>query len=144
MSRTLSQIVGSSVLLVDSHADSLFLTTAVLQHLQLSVIPVASVRQAIQALQRFDPDILISELRLPDEDGYALMRKVKAHYNGRERHLPAIALTTQTSDEAKTKALAAGFCRYLTKPYQIDTLAEVLLQLSDASTQALGNCRCCA
>jgi len=143
MSYTTSQVVGLRVLVVGSNEDSLFLVAAALEVLQVNVLAVKSAREALRALRHFQPELLISELCLPEEDGYSLMRKVKAYLDCQKRQIPAIALTTQVSPEAQAQAYSVGFCRHLAKPYDLQALVEMIVQLAGAKPLLLGSCQCC-
>lgn len=138
-----SQIADLRVLIVDNHEDSLELATIALECFHANVLAVRSAKQAMQALHSFQPAILISELHLPEEDGYSLMRKARAYLNGQRRQVFGIALTTQVSEEAKVKAFAVGFCQHIAKPYSIETLIESVAQLSESGNCRFGNYQCC-
>jgi len=119
-----SLLDGLQVLIVDSNPDSASLLALIFEQDGVEILVAASANEAIDILQQNKPDLLISELRLPGEDGYSLIRKVKAIELERKIQLPAIALTTSTSDRDRDDALAAGFCKYLSKPFNIDELIE--------------------
>jgi len=111
---------------VDSNPDSASLLALIFEQDGVEILVAASANEAIDILQQNKPDLLISELRLPGEDGYSLIREVKAIELERKIQLPAIALTTSTSDRDRDDALAAGFCKYLSKPFNDrELLAEV-------------------
>ena len=107
-------LAGVRVLFVDDEADSRELASTVLGTSGAEVVTVASGYEALGELSRAVPDVLISDIAMPDVDGYQLMRSV------RERRLPvpAIALTALGRDEDRSEALAAGYEMYLTKPVQ--------------------------
>ena len=119
-----SLLDGLQVLIVDSDPDSTSLLALIFEQDGVEILVAASANEAIDILQQNKPDLLISELRLPGEDGYSLIREVKAIELERKIQLPAIALTTSTSDRDRDDALAAGFCKYLSKPFNIDELIE--------------------
>ena len=119
-----SLLDGLQVLIVDSDPDSTSLLALIFEQDGVEILVAASANEAIDILQQNKPDLLISELRLPGEDGYSLIRKVKAIEFERKIQLPAVALTTSTSDRDRDDALAAGFCKYLSKPFNIDELIE--------------------
>ncbi|WP_187329534.1 response regulator [Halomicronema hongdechloris] len=138
-------------MVVDGHEESLYLTASVLEGLDAEVLAVNSAQKALRKLPIFQPKILISELRLPDEDGYWLLGKVKAFADCHNLQIPAIALTTQASLAAEARALSVGFCRHIAKPYDFETLIETVAQLvetvaqfSEANPQKYGHCQDCA
>lgn len=137
------QMAGLRVLVVDSHGDSLDLVKVLLESYHANVLAVNSVGQAVQCLQNYRPDILISEIVLPDEDGYALVKKIKQHSDSRQYQIPAIALTTQVSQDAVLRAFSAGFCRHISKPYEFETLLETIAQLAKTGMSGIKNCQHC-
>jgi len=106
------------VLVVDDDADTRDVLTTVLEQYGAKVTAVASVDEALEALQQFQPDLLLSDLGMPEQDGYGLIRKVKAIEAEREEKIPAIALTAYTSDEERMRVLSAGFQMHLPKPVE--------------------------
>src|SRR5205814_1406070 len=87
-----------------------------------SVTCCASVKEALQAITANGsrPDVLISDIGMPDEDGYSLIRKIRSGENG--HRLPAIALTAYAKAEDGTRLLAAGFDRHVAKPFEREDL----------------------
>lgn len=106
---------GLRVLVVDDEVDARDLVAICLTQCGADVTAVGSVEEAIAAVEQLPPSILVSDIGLPGEDGYELIRQVKT-LTGRGRQTPAIALTAFARDEDKTRALAAGFQMYLSKP----------------------------
>ncbi|MEB3212333.1 MAG: response regulator [Leptolyngbyaceae bacterium] len=128
------------VLIVDNHQDSLEIAAEVLKaDCNAYVFAVNTAQQAYNAVSIFQPDLLISELCLPEEDGYVLIEKLKRYMADQNHYIPAIALTTQVSLEAKARAFAAGYCHHIAKPYDFETLAKTVLWLttSDAPMFAI-------
>ncbi len=126
--RLRSQVLsGLHVLLVDDDQDTLELLSAALTQRSASVTAVQSAAEAIASIREGRPDLLISDIAMPGEDGHELMRKVLA-LNLVPR-LPAIAITAYAKEEDRDRALAAGYERYLAKPVElrdfIATVAEV-------------------
>ncbi|MCC5663691.1 response regulator [Nostoc sp. CHAB 5784] len=78
----------------------------------------------------FKPDILISDIYLPEEDGYSLLLKVRNLEAKRGRKIPAIALTASAYDEDRNRALLAGYDIYRCKPIDLDELASVVASLT--------------
>src|SRR6185369_5689769 len=96
-----------------------------LQHLLRRAGAVVATTQsaagAYLILQEGETDVLLSDLGMPGEDGYSLMRRIRAT-PGAMRSLPSIALTARFSEDSHDRALAAGFDRYLLKPIDVDLL----------------------
>lgn len=125
---------GLQVLVVDDDTDTRdFLTTVLGQH-GAKVTPVASVSEALEALQQLKPDILVSDIGMPEEDGYGLIRKVRALEAERGGKIPAIALTAYASSEERLRALSAGFQIHLPKPVEPSELIAVLANMGSRST----------
>lgn len=117
---------GLQVLIVDSDPDSRELLTMLLEVDGATTITTTSVGQALEVLEHVHPDLLISEIALPGEDGYSLMSKVKLLELKHRMKIPAIALTASDSVSDRARALAAGFCQYLAKPCDIEKLLAVV------------------
>ncbi|MBV8886384.1 MAG: response regulator [Chroococcidiopsidaceae cyanobacterium CP_BM_RX_35] len=114
------------VLVVDDDTDTRDVLTAVLEQYGAKVTAVASVSEALKVLKQLHLDILISDLGMPVEDGYGLIRQVKALETERGEKIPAIALTAYASDEERLKALSAGFQTHLPKPVEPTALITVI------------------
>jgi CheY-like chemotaxis protein len=108
---------GLHVLIVDDDKDTLDLLSAALTQRSASVTAVSSAAAAIESIKTFRPDVLISDIAMPSEDGYELIKKVLAL--DRTPPIPAIAITAYAKDEDKQRALAAGYQRYLSKPVEL-------------------------
>ena len=106
------------ILVVDDNEDGRTLTTLLLTQAGAGVDAVASVSDALLALEAQRPDVLVSDIALPDEDGYALLRQIRQHEAGHGGFLPAIALTGYARMEDRTDVLAAGFQAHVPKPVQ--------------------------
>ena len=114
------------VLVVDDDTDTRdFLTTVLEQH-GAKVTAVASVSEALEALQQLRLDVLVSDIGMPGEDGYELIRLVKALEAARGVKIPAIALTAYASGEERMRALSAGFQIHLPKPVEPAELIAVV------------------
>jgi CheY-like chemotaxis protein len=88
------------------------------------------VRDALAVLARMEPDVLVSDVRLPDEDGYTLIREVRARDGQRARPLPAIALTAYPRVEDRARALDAGYHVHVPKPVEPAELVSVIATLA--------------
>lgn len=105
-----------SVLVVDDEEDARSLLALVLTKAGASVRTAGSVRQALQLWREAVPEILISDIGMPGEDGYALIRAIRSLPQEQGRHVPAIALSAYTRTEDRIKAISAGFQMHLSKP----------------------------
>ena len=121
---------GLQVLVVDSDPDSRCLLTLIFEEYGVETISVKSTDEALDILKQAKPDLLISEICLPNEDGYSLMHKLKAFESERQVQIPAIALTVQTRESDRTRALSVGFEAHLPKPFDIDELIETVATLT--------------
>jgi CheY-like chemotaxis protein len=107
----------------------------VLRRWGFEVTPVGSVPEALEALGNRRFDVLVSDVGLPDRDGYDLLREVRARESGGDRRLPAIALTAFASEEDRARAISAGFDAHVPKPLNTTLLHERLVEvLANADT----------
>jgi CheY-like chemotaxis protein len=113
---------GLRVLLVDDNEDSLILTTFLLENTGLQVKTATSVLQALETIKQSKFDILISDIAMPEMDGYSLIRNIREGRICEQREIPAIALTALSSDESRSMALASGFQSYVNKPTEATVL----------------------
>jgi CheY-like chemotaxis protein len=81
-----------------------------------------SAAEAIKAFRDFKPDLLVSDIGMPKEDGYSLIKKLRKLRSKRARELPAVALTAYATSDDRARALAAGFQMHVTKPVDPEAL----------------------
>jgi signal transduction histidine kinase/CHASE1-domain containing sensor protein/ActR/RegA family two-component response regulator len=117
---------GVNVLLVDDDSDTLTLMTTALTRRHANVTAVSSADEAIQAISKKRPDVLVSDIAMPDEDGYGLIEKVRLLENGATQTIPAVAITAYAKEEDRERALSAGFQIYLAKPVELTELISVV------------------
>lgn len=110
------------VLIVDNNRDSRELLAILFKEYGIETIAATSVSESLEIMQQTQPDLVISEIVLPDEDGYDLIRKLKAFETRYKVKIPAIALTTIDRQYDRIRALAAGFSRHLCKPFELEEL----------------------
>jgi signal transduction histidine kinase len=110
----LEQLNGLHVLIVEDDADSRNVLALLLQRLGALVEAVPSAKDAYDRLQQRKPDVLVSDIGMPDEDGYAMIRRIR-QISG-EQHIPAIALTAYARKQDAEAALGAGYDQHLSKP----------------------------
>lgn len=120
---------GLQVLFVDDEADIRdFVTTALEVH-GIQVRAVSSAAAALEEIDRFRPDVLLSDIRMPDEDGYSLIRRIRAREADRGGHLPAAAITAYL-EEDREKAIEAGYEAHLHKLVQPSQWVEMVARLA--------------
>ena len=126
---------GVHVLVVDDEPDARELLTIALTHSSAEVRAVGTAREALEVLDQWKPDVLISDIGMPGEDGYELMRKVRTLEAERGGTIPAVALTGYASDEDAARARIAGFQLHLPKPVTprnlVATIASLALKARD-------------
>lgn len=128
---------GLRVLVVDDENDTReFLLTA-LQEYGAEVTAAASTSEAMQLFERLKPDVLLSDIGMPVEDGYSLIRRVRALAPEQGGRIPAAALTAFAREEDRIKALSAGFQMHVPKPIEPMQLVTVVKQLGKV-TNVLG------
>jgi CheY-like chemotaxis protein len=115
-----STLAGVRVLAVDDQADARDLVSATLERYSARVVTAGTAREALDLLDVERPHVLIGDIGMPDEDGYALIRKVRQRSEGENGRIPAIALTAYARREDHDRALDAGYQIHLSKP--IDAL----------------------
>jgi PAS domain S-box-containing protein len=127
------ELQGLHVLVVDDEPDARALLVTILESCKARVTAVASARAALKRLRKEPPDVLISDIGMPDEDGYALIRQVRAlEPDGRK--LPAVALTAYARLEDRTRVLMAGFQTHIGKPVEPVELLAVVASLLNRHT----------
>ena len=114
------------VLLVEDNDDSREMLKFLFAQQNLEVIAVASVAAALEAFDKRPPDILISDIGMPGEDGYSLIRKIRQLAPEKGGLVPAIALTGYASTQDRDLAIESGFQEHFSKPIDIDRLVELV------------------
>ena len=121
---------GIRVLVVDGSTLVRATVTAMLEHYGAAVTAVASADEALEALQRERPDVLVSDLAMPGKGGYWLISQVRALPPERGGATPAAALTGFTGPEHRASILRAGFQYHVEKPVTLQQLAGVVALLA--------------
>ncbi|HEY0458565.1 MAG TPA: response regulator [Pyrinomonadaceae bacterium] len=121
---------GIRVLVVDDDEDTCEMLTFALNMRGAETQASNSVAEAFLSLADWKPDVLLTDINMPGEDGYALIHKLRG--NGAEKHagIPVIALTALARPEDSEQALSAGFQLHLAKPVDIEELAEAIVSLA--------------
>jgi PAS domain S-box-containing protein len=123
-------LAGLRVLLVEDDADARELMTAVLVEAGARVKSVASAAAALEAFPSYRPQLLVSDIGLPNEDGYSLIRRVRALEPAQGGLIPALAVTAYTRPGDRKKALACGFTTHVGKPVNPADLVTALANLA--------------
>ncbi len=121
---------GVSVLVVDDDPDARHLISTLLEERGARVRAVAGSEEALAALEAELPDVLVSDIEMPGQDGYALIRTIRALPPERGGRIPAAALTAYARTEDRMQALLAGFHLHMPKPVQPAELAAVVASLA--------------
>jgi PAS domain S-box-containing protein len=129
-----TRLDGVRLLVVEDDADTRDLLVTALGERGAEVAAAGSVAEAMAALALGSPDALVSDLAMPGEDGYALLRRVRV-LPGRAGRVPALALSAHTGRAARDRALAAGFQVHLEKPVEVSALAETIAALLRAAAR---------
>jgi CheY-like chemotaxis protein len=114
------------ILVVDNNIDSCDLMMVMLQAYDIEVKTAFLVQQALEIFVQWQPDILVSEIALPKEDGYALIHQVRTLPQERGKEALAIAVTSYADQQTRQRALSAGFDAWFTKPLNFDEFLGVL------------------
>ena len=115
-SSRLINLAGRRILVVDDEADARDLLAQILGQAGADVIVAGSADEALETLRRWRPDVLVSDIGMPGDDGYVLIRKVRALGAGEGGQVRALALTAYARSEDRALALEAGFHTHIAKP----------------------------
>jgi CheY-like chemotaxis protein/nitrogen-specific signal transduction histidine kinase len=118
------------ILVVDDEPDARELMTVMLTQQGAEVVAVGDVPSALAAFESFRPNLLVSDIGLPGEDGYALIGRLRALGQSRGQPLPAVALTAFAGEEHARRALAAGYQMHVPKPVEPEALLAVISRIS--------------
>lgn len=121
---------GVRVLLVDDSPDHREVVRLGLSAMGAAVLTAADAAEALAGLSRERPDVIVSDIGMPDGDGYTLIRRVRALPRGSGGDIPAIALTGYARPEDRRRAYAEGFQLHLAKPADLETLASLVASLA--------------
>jgi CheY-like chemotaxis protein len=123
------ELSGIRVLVVDDEADARELLALTLQQCGAKVTAAGSASEALELLRGWRPHVLVSDIGMPGEDGYTLMRRVRSLAPEAGGEIPAAAVTGFASSEDRRKALAAGYQVHMVKPVGASDLAAVVASL---------------
>lgn len=123
-------LTGIRVLAVDDELDTRELLTALLTQYGAEVLTVASVAEVLTSLKSFQPDVLVSDIGMPEVDGYTLIQQIRALPPEQGGQLPAIAVTAYATEDDRQRAIASGYQQHLIKPLEPELLAEAIVALT--------------
>jgi CheY-like chemotaxis protein len=134
MDKLPQELEGISVLAVDDDPGARRLLEQVLTYCKATVTVVATAQEALEAVEQLRPHVLLCDIEMPGEDGYSLLRRIKALGPERGGNIPAAALTAYARGEDRTRALRAGFQLYVSKPVELTELVTVVTNLAGRVT----------
>ena len=133
------EINGLRVLLVDDDASTLEMLTAVLNHGGAEVRYSTSAADALELLQEWKPDLLLSDIAMPDKNGYWLIAKVRGLEKEHGGRIPAVALSAYGRVEDRARVLTAGFDMFVPKPVYLPELLATLASLVNTVSRSLNH-----
>jgi NO-binding membrane sensor protein with MHYT domain/CheY-like chemotaxis protein len=122
------ELAGVKVLLVDDADDTLDVLQQILRHSGATTMAASSAGSALALLEREQPDVIVSDIGMPDIDGFELMRRIRRRAASAGGAIPAIALTAFTRQDDRNKAMQAGFTDYLAKPVEASSLVAQIVK----------------
>jgi PAS domain S-box-containing protein len=126
----LIDLLGIRILVVDDEADARDMLRTLLEEFGADVITASSARDALDVLSSpWKPDVLVSDIGMPEDDGYTLIKKVRALSAEQGGRVPAIALTGYVRVEERTRALTEGYQMFVPKPVEVSELATLIAGL---------------
>ncbi|HMX29030.1 MAG TPA: PAS domain S-box protein, partial [Blastocatellia bacterium] len=128
---------GVKVLVVDDERDTREILSVMLVRYGTEVRTAGSVAEALEVLSAWQPDLLVSDIGMPVEDGYVMIEKLRALPPERGGQIPAVALTAFASPVDREKALASGFQRHLSKPVEPVELAKIVARVLGRSEEGI-------
>ena len=131
---TRSPLLGVKVLIVEDSADTLALLKTIFAQEGAQVVTATTAVDALAALESTTPDIIVSDIGMPDTDGFELLRRIRAMPELSET--PAIAISGYASEADRKQALGVGYQALLAKPVNVDTLFELIHSLKIPTTKS--------
>ncbi|BCL39112.1 PAS domain-containing protein [Nostoc sp. MS1] len=124
-----ADLTGIRVLIVDDEPDARELIAVMLTQYGAQTMTVTSAKEVLSTLESFQPNILVSDIGMPDIDGYSLIRQIRTLPTTKGGQIPAIALTAYAGEIDSQQAIAAGFQQHLTKPVDQEMLIKAITYL---------------
>jgi signal transduction histidine kinase/CheY-like chemotaxis protein len=125
----MASLRGIRLLVLDDDTDALELFATVLRQAGAEVRLARAVREAIELLRAWEPDVIVSDIEMPEENGYAFIRKLRGGDVEHGDRIPAIAVTAYGGVNERIKMVSAGFDSYVAKPVEPDELAAIIGRL---------------
>ena len=120
------------VLIVDDDPTTLEMMSILAQEVGAAVKGALNASEALRLVREWSPDVLLSDISMPDEDGFSLIRRVRSLPPEKGGNTPAAAITAMASDEDRSRVLAAGFQAHIPKPLEFGTLVNAIASLMQA------------
>jgi CheY-like chemotaxis protein len=124
-----SMLSGVKVLIVDDEPDSLALLEHLLIHFDAQVIAARNAAEGLERVQTHRPDVIVSDIGMPDMDGYEFIQEIRNLPADDGGQTPAVAFTAFNSREDQRKALSAGFQKHLSKPVDVTVLIDTIASM---------------
>ncbi len=124
------ELVGLRILVVDDAIDTCDMLRFLFERCGAQVQTATSAKDAFGIVEVWNPDVLVSDIGMPEVDGYELIRRIRAQGSARNTKLPAVALTALTRIDDRVKALAAGYQMHVAKPVEPVELLTVVASLA--------------
>lgn len=121
-----SNLVGVKILVVDDDETTLDYFATALRMCGAMVMAAATARDGMKMLGQMLPDVILTDLAMPNEDGYWLLEQVRRHPHDALRGVPVVAATAYTREHSRARTLAAGFVDYLQKPLDPEALCRAI------------------
>jgi len=122
-------LAGVRVLVAEDQWDSRDLMAEILRSAGAIVEVAGSVREALESLPAFRPDVLVSDIGMPGEDGYSLVRKIRRDADAQTRAIPALAVSAYAREDDRIRSLSAGFQMHVAKPFEPEELLAAISRL---------------
>ncbi len=124
---------GLRILVVDDDPDALDLIATILRRAEAEAMPCSSPPEALAMLRSWKPHVLVSDIEMPGEDGYSLIRKVRELAGSDGGQIPAVALTAYGRPEDRVRSLSAGYSMHVAKPVDPVELGVIVANLAGRS-----------
>jgi CheY-like chemotaxis protein len=124
---------GLTVLVVDDDEGSLDYFTMALQAAGAAVLPASTAVEALKVLQQARPHVVLTDIAMPGQDGYWLVREIRRLPNPSVRGVPVVATTAYGRVHSRDRALAAGFADHIAKPVEPDVLCGTIARVTGRS-----------
>ncbi len=126
---SLTSLAGLRVLVVDDQEDCRALVAFVLEARGALVYPCGTAPEALKAIGEYRPDVIVSDIGMPDRDGYWLIENVRRLEPERGGRIPAIALTAHNRPEDRQRAMTAGFQMHIGKPFEPEQVVSAIVEV---------------